>query len=116
MSVVAATADRGMPIPAAERHADNQAAGCRSSGHGRVLRTRTSAERDPSVGVTHFGDDHVELEARITLPYPDEPIGAVLDRLREEVARDVAHAVGRPVRSIDLTVEKFGTAPRRRVQ
>jgi hypothetical protein len=116
MSVVAATADTAIPIPAAERGTLTIKPRVVTRLAMRALRTRTSAERDPSVDVTHFGDDHVELEARITLPYPDEPIGAVLDRLREQVARDVALALGRPVRSIDLTVDKFGTAQRRRVQ
>ena len=59
----------------------------------------------------HFGDDHVELAASVSLAYPDEPIGTVLDRLREQVAQDVGRAVGRPVRSIDLTVDEFRTAP-----
>jgi uncharacterized alkaline shock family protein YloU len=84
----------------------------------RSLRANTSADRDPAVDVTHFGDDHVELSADLTLPYPDEPISTVLDRLRAQVVRDVERAVGRPVRSVDLTVEKFSTAPskpRRRV-
>jgi hypothetical protein len=84
----------------------------------RSLRANTSAERDPAVHVTNFGDEHVELAADVTLPYPDEPVGAVLDRLRAQVARDVERAVGRPVRSVDLTVDKFVTTPstpRRRV-
>jgi hypothetical protein len=84
----------------------------------RSLQANTSSDRDPDVDVTHFGDDHVELAADLTLPYPDEPIGTVLDRLRAQVARDVERAVGRPVRGVDLTVEKFTTAPsarRRRV-
>jgi hypothetical protein len=84
----------------------------------RSLRTNTSADRDLAVDVTHFGDDHVELSAEVTLPYPDEPVAAVLDRLRAQVVRDVERAVGRSVRSFDLTVERFSTAPslrRRRV-
>jgi hypothetical protein len=116
MSAVAATADTTTTIPAAERGALTIKPRVATRVAMRALRTRTAAERDPSVDVTHFGDDHVELEARVTLPYPEEPIGAVLDRLREQVADDVGRALGRPVRRIDLTVEKFGTAPRRRVR
>ena len=82
------------------------------------LQTHTTPESDPDVRVSHMGDEHLELSATVTLPYPTEPLGSVLDRLRAQVAQDVGAAVGRPVRSLDLTVDEFRThpvAPRRRV-
>ena len=119
MSIVWARVGPGPVVPAAERGTLTIKPRVASRLATRAVQTRTSADSKPSVDVTHFGDDHVELAARVTLPYPDEPIGTVLDRLREQVAREVAAAVGRPVRSIDLTVEKFSDVPttsRRQVQ
>ena len=111
MSFVHVRVGAGAAIPAAERGRLTIKRRVVSRLAMRAVQTRTSADAKPSVNVTHFGDDHVELAARVTLPYPEEPIGAVLDRLREEVAREVSDAVGRPVRSIDFTVEKFSARP-----
>jgi hypothetical protein len=84
----------------------------------RSLEQHTAVDGAHDVTITNFGDTSVALAATLTLPYPSEPVGALMDRLRAQVATDLEHALGRPIERLDLTVDAFRTAPadvRRRV-
>lgn len=65
---------------------------------------------EPSVHVRESSPDHLELEISLVLPYPDAPLVPALNRLRAQIAADLEHQTSRPVRRLDLNVERFTLA------
>jgi hypothetical protein len=84
----------------------------------RSIELHSDCPEEPAVQVRESSPDHLELEASLVLVYPDEPLAPSLNRLREQVTADVERLTGRPVRRLDLRVERFVATPRpaRRVE
>lgn len=68
------------------------------------------------VTVKALSEEGVELEVEMDLDYPSQPVTDVLTTLRRHIAAEVERQLGRPVRSIDLTVAHFVTTPPRRAR
>lgn len=79
----------------------------------RAISDRSDSEMHPSVSVASVGPASIALAASLTLPYPSEPLAAVLNRLRDDVASDLALQTGKPVSRFDLRVDHFSLRSRR---
>lgn len=80
----------------------------------RSVELRGACARRPSVEVVDLNGTDLELQASLQLPYPRESLSPLLERLRDQVARDVEHQTGRVLRRLDLRVEEFVNEPRGR--
>lgn len=79
---------------------------------GRSLQLHGDCLDRPGVEVRDDAGRSLHLDASIVLPYPDEPLAPLLDRLRIAAASDVRHQTGRDVARLDLFVDRFETEPR----
>ncbi len=53
----------------------------------------------------------VELDVTVELFYPDEPLSTVLAGIRRHLVDEVSSCLGRPVRRLDLRIEKMVAPP-----
>lgn len=79
----------------------------------RSIADRSNSDVHPKVTVSSLGPDSFAVAASLTLPYPNEPLASVLNRLRDEVADDLMRQTGRSVSRLDLRVDKLVLAPER---
>ena len=104
-------------LPAhADRGTLDITAGAISKMASRSIADRSDPDMHPKVSVSSIGPESFEVSASLTLAYPDEPLAAVLNRLRDEVAADLAHQTGRSVSRLDLRVDHLFLAPERPVR
>jgi hypothetical protein len=82
----------------------------------RSIAAHSKSELSPLVTVAEIGSESITLSASVTLPYPNEPLGRVLNRLRVEVAADLSQQTGRSVSRLDLRVAHLTVAPERPVR
>lgn len=79
----------------------------------RSIAERSNSDMRPDVTVSSIGSASFAVAASLTLPYPSEPLAAVLNRLRVDVADDLARQTGRSVSRLDLRVDHLSLAPER---
>jgi hypothetical protein len=65
----------------------------------------------PKVSVDSLTDDGAELTITLAIDYPRVPLSGVLAEMRHYIAAETSRHLGRPVRSIDLTISDFVTTP-----
>jgi uncharacterized alkaline shock family protein YloU len=77
----------------------------------RSISERARFDARPHVTVSWVEPDAFAVAASLTLPYPTQSIGVVLNRLRSEVVDDLKRQTGRSVSRLDLTVDGLSVAP-----
>lgn len=81
----------------------------RIAGHSVLLHANCTDE--PDIEIIDSSPDQLDLQASLTIPYPEEALGSMLNRLRQDVASDLAYQTGRRVRRLDLRVDSFVASP-----